>query len=135
MTYEKKSEGIIQHSEFDEGMSICDDCPARIKEVAKPPKIGMEITGCWLGVWNSFPYRDQLDKPPDTCPDAIALKVKRENPDMVLVAVPDCADYVDAVCIEHYEGIGNNHESAGRYWIKPEKTGSTDEYLQRGVEE
>ena len=49
---------------------------------------------------------------------ADALKAVVVDKDMVLVAVPDCADYVDAVCIEHYEGIGGNHESAGRYWIK-----------------
>ena len=102
-------------------MSVCDDCPARISEHAKPPKIGMEISGCWLNVWNSFPYRDQPDKPPDTCPDAISLKVKYENQEMVLVSVPKEVDRI----------VGWKNQSYGP--IQFDSTKGTMEYNPEGI--
>ena len=71
------------------------------------------IAACRLTLWTDKNYYNT-----EYCPFAPAIHTIVDNPDFVLVAVPDCTDYVDAVCIEHYEDIGNNPESAGRYWIK-----------------
>lgn len=82
--------------------------------------VSPEVKEQWEGscCW-TYPYPTDLPaEPPDTCPHSAALRAVVENPEMVLMAVPDEATYVDAYAEGYDDNACCRHdEFCGRYSV------------------
>ena len=72
---------------YKEYRGACEGCPVLIRNEAPAPRVGTLMGGCWIGLWNGFPYSDQPYEPPEKCVCATALKAVEEDRSRVLIAI------------------------------------------------